>query len=123
MTGPASRRGFLSSLATLPLIGGSMALIGSPSAVAAPISLALVERYTDWLAVEYGEAIIERSMMRDPAKAAWHGRWRREWCRENGTLCDIHRADRFLVPPEYPPSARAALVLSAVGCDWRETGL
>lgn len=49
MSGPASRRGFLSGLATLPLIGGSVALIGSPSAVAEPLNQRLLDAYDEFL--------------------------------------------------------------------------
>ena len=37
------RRDFLRSLAALPLIGGSVALIGQPVAAATPVNLALAE--------------------------------------------------------------------------------
>ena len=115
---PTSRRSFLSGLATLPLIGGSVALIGAPSAVAEPVTLPLVERYVDWLSVELGEAIIERSVLREPVYKAQTERWRREWCRDNGTLCGMEGQHRFLVPPAELPSSHAALVLSTVGCGW-----
>lgn len=49
MTGPASRRGFLSGLATLPLIGGSVALIGSPTAAAVPVTGGTIATYIAWL--------------------------------------------------------------------------
>ena len=58
MTAPASRRGFLRGLTTLPLIGGSVALIGKPSAVAVPVSDELRTRYLGWLAREYVEAFV-----------------------------------------------------------------
>lgn len=47
-----SRRGFLRGLATLPLIGGSVTLIGSPSASAVPVTKALVDSYDAWLEYE-----------------------------------------------------------------------
>ena len=52
MTTPASRRGFLSGLATLPLIGGSVALIGSPTAAAAPVTGGTIATYIAWLDAE-----------------------------------------------------------------------
>ena len=113
------RRGFLRGLLSLPLIGGGITLIGTPSAVAEPVTLPLFERYVDWLSVELGEAIIERSVLREPVYKAQTERWRREWCRGNGTLCGLEGQHRFLIPPAELPSARAALVLSTVGCDWR----
>ncbi|WP_419830628.1 hypothetical protein [Methylobacterium sp.] len=52
MTAPASRRGFLRGLTTLPLIGGSVALIGAPSAVAASITPGMLATYSAWLDIE-----------------------------------------------------------------------
>lgn len=123
MGAPASRRGFLSGLATLPLIGGSVALIGSPSAVAEPTSRALLESYDTFLVYErcrlkaemYGpgsywdglpgaEDALVMALGFIPANNAgmrWHGSASHEGS---------------------PPSSRAALVLSAAGIDWREGG-
>ena len=47
-----SRRGFLRSLTTLPLIGGSVALIGSPTAAAVPVTGGMVATYLAWLHFE-----------------------------------------------------------------------
>ena len=44
---PASRRGFLRGLTTLPLIGGGVALIGAPSAVAEPVTRSMLETYSE----------------------------------------------------------------------------
>ncbi len=52
MNAPASRRGFLRGLTTLPLIGGSVALIGAPSAVAAPVTPGMLATYSAWLDIE-----------------------------------------------------------------------
>lgn len=49
---PASRRGFLSGLTTLPLIGGSVALIGSPVRAAPPVTPGMLATYSCWLAYE-----------------------------------------------------------------------
>ena len=49
----SDRRTFLRGLATLPLIGGSVALIGKPTAAAVPVTDALLERYTSWLIKEH----------------------------------------------------------------------
>ncbi|MCJ2031265.1 hypothetical protein MKK50_18015 [Methylobacterium sp. J-043] len=124
-----SRRGFLRGLVSLPLIGGGVTLIGSPSAVAEPVTLALMYRYRDWLATEYGETLIEMEPLTHPQRLS-HPHvmpdaqaWRREWCRENWTIADrATDPDRFRQPPAHAPSTRAALVLSAVGHDWREGG-
>ncbi|WP_158808440.1 hypothetical protein [Beijerinckia sp. L45] len=113
-----ARRTFLGRLATLPLIGGSVALIGNPTAVAEAVTLPLLDLYADWLAVEYGECLIERSGFKQPEHAADAMCWRREWCRDNLTLNP--RGDRFLAAPSTPASSRAAVVLSAVDYEWRE---
>lgn len=110
------RRGFLRGLASLPLLGGSIALIGAPSAAAVPVTTALLEGYRDWLATEYGETLIELAPRYQPEHAAFVSSWRREWCREHSTLNPEQLAsDRFAVPPIVPPSARAAVILSAAG--------
>lgn len=105
MSGPASRRGFLSGLATLPLIGGSVALIGSPSAVAEPISARLLTDYETWLACELHQLSRE---VHPESPVHYMSLYTPAW--------DWHDERVDLVRP----STRAALVLSAVGCDWRE---
>ncbi|MHC2017158.1 hypothetical protein [Methylobacterium sp. CM6247] len=52
MSGPASRRGFLSGLASLPLIGGSVTLIGKPTAAAVSVTGGTVATYLAWLHFE-----------------------------------------------------------------------
>jgi hypothetical protein len=111
MSGPASRRGFLRGLTTLPLIGGSVSLIGQPTAVAASPSRGLLLAYNEWL-------FMERRLL---CKEAWPGTGAEHFVPVNTGASDFH------IPP-YPaswtelpqPSTRAALVLSAVGCVWRE---
>ena len=49
---PMPRRGFLAGLAKLPLIGGSVALIGQPKAVAGQATPEMIEAYKTWLALE-----------------------------------------------------------------------
>ena len=49
----APRRAFLRGLTTLPLIGGSVALIGKPTAAAVPVTLQLAEAYLGWLRLEH----------------------------------------------------------------------
>jgi hypothetical protein len=122
MSGPASRRGFLSGLVSLPLIGGAVTLIGSPVAAAEPISRALIDSYDAWLFYERRRLKAEKigpamdwdtPGHEDAFKVAWdfvpvaNGGFRYSTSR-NGIAA--------------PPSTRAALVLSAVGCDWREGG-
>lgn len=119
---PASRRGFLWGLTTLPLIGGSVALIGAPSAVAGTSSRECVDSYLAWLHYEqravhdahYGgpSATINgkphRLVPMDNAGAGFHfpGRLTDGWWERVGA----------------EGIARAPVVLAAAGCDWREGG-
>ena len=112
------RRGFLRGLASLPLIGGSVALLGSPTAAAVPVSEALMTRYVAWLAREHAEALIEYEGFRSANRPAPERRalqeWRSEWIRQplfwfpDDTTADA--AVRAALP-----STRAAVVLSAAG--------
>lgn len=102
------RRGFLRGLLALPFIGGGLALIGAPTAVAEPVSEALLREYHDWLLLERrliaqeitGSESSEPGLFRK-SSLAWHERHM-----PGGAGAS-------------PPSTRAALVLSTVGCDWR----
>ena len=114
---PHDRRGFLRGLASLPLIGGSVALIGSPTQAAVPVTQALQDRYIAWLANEHAAALFEREM---PGSVTNEERVR---------LCTDWHFARVRVPmwwfPEAPdveratayskPSKRAAVILSAAG--------
>jgi hypothetical protein len=102
------RRAFLASLAALPMLGGSVALIGQPTAAAVRVTDGLLRNYEAWLAWErydlqrelWGEAVAIKSttfLAVNLPGEQWHRPWR------DGETC-----------PE--PSTRAALVLSAVGC-------
>jgi len=53
MTAPHDRRGFLRGLATLPLIGGSVAILGKPTQAAVPVTMDLVQSYHAWLHYEH----------------------------------------------------------------------
>lgn len=113
----SDRRSFLRGLTTLPLIGGSLALIGNPTAAAVPCSDMLLDSYVAFLAHEHRAALIESELRvtRDP--------YRREriasgivpmfWFPDDvcaRSLCE-----------QIKPSTRAAVVLSAVGLPiWRE---
>jgi len=46
------RRGFLRSLVSLPMLGGGVALIGTPHAVAEPITTGLMQSYRRFLTTE-----------------------------------------------------------------------
>ena len=63
------RRSFLRGLASLPLIGGGVTLIGNPTAAAVPVTDALHARYTAWLAHEHRAAMKEHA--RRAALALW----------------------------------------------------
>ena len=114
MTAPASRRGFLRGLVSLPLVGGGVAILGDPMAVAAPVTPRLLGAYSEWLRVERNLLHLELFPDADPRA--------RPYLVPPGAGAARH----FHAPPhpgswrDLPPaSARAALVSSAVGCDWR----
>jgi len=124
MTDPANRRGFLRGLVSLPLIGGSAPLVGAPSAVAVSTSLPLLKRYAAWLAQEHGRVHDEFLRL---APADQH-----HWGRPDPAFAPM-RPIGDLVTSHWPQDqvaiahaqtglagARAALVLSTVGCDWQE---
>ena len=52
MSAPSDRRGFLRGLVSLPLIGGGVTLIGSPTAAATPITPGMLATYSAWLEYE-----------------------------------------------------------------------
>lgn len=107
----SDRRGFLRGLATLPLIGGSVVLIGSPSAAAVPVTDALLRRYVTFVAREHASALrelAEREMPHrfEPGAEPWHPPM---WWMPDGDLvtrCLVEGAE---------PSTRAAVILSAAG--------
>ena len=107
MTGPHDRRGFLRGLATLPLLGGGVTLIGQPTASAEPVTEALLDSYNAWLLMERAYLMKER-----------HGR-PADYFHPN-TPGGMYHWRAFGEPTGPAPSSRAAVVLSAVGCDWRE---
>jgi hypothetical protein len=122
------RRGFLRSLAALPLIGGSVSLIGAPTAAAVPTTPDMIEAYKTWLAME--SRFLTWEMAGDPI---FIERYRHdlEVDSDRRQLADrIGRSLAFVGDsgnyhfdvPGAAPSTRAALVLSAVGCDWRRDG-
>lgn len=118
--GAMLRRGFLRQLCTLPMLGGSIALIGAPVAVAEPVTPALFHRYAAWIAREHVEVIAEltRFKHRGDEYLEEYVEHDRRWAEGYG----FFRTDDAIArahPMAALPSTRAALVLSAVGCDWR----
>jgi hypothetical protein len=82
-------------------------LIGSPSAAAVPVTEDLLESYNAWLIQERRHLLFEMYPGKDydnwrPKTAGGMYHWR--------ALADQHPI----------PSSRAAVVLSAVGCGWRQ---
>ena len=95
------RRTFLRGLASLPLIGGSVAILGQPTAAAVPVTPFLMADYADFLGLErwrvlsglYGDLGAQRATCSLPC----HGeQW--EWHRTSG-----------------PPSTRASVVMATAG--------
>ena len=130
----ADRRGFLRQLASLPLIGGGVTLIGQPKAVAEPITRQLMFEYGQWLSWE-----------RVAAYRVINGN-RSSWPDDEASGLEYHRAYAVAQHMHGPlagrdtyegqnanlrshayrwhreaaaATARAALVLSTVGVDWR----
>lgn len=119
---PGSRRGFLRGLASLPLIGGAMALIGAPVAVAEPRTREQLTRYLAWLANEHAAALLElRYGLGDSSDVDWigdHAGWASN--RLETPLYwfpDAPDVERAVIAAR--PSTRAAIVMAAVGCDGR----
>lgn len=120
MTTLGNRRGFLRGLTTLPLIGGSVALIGTPAAVAEPVTPRLLREYHDWL-------MYEQSCLRREIEGGSPSRFGLEnvygsalrWHRARGEL-RLDTEGESMGDGMSFPSTRAALVLSTVGCDWQE---
>ena len=119
MSVPQDRRGFLRGLASLPLVGGSVALIGQPSAVAEPVTDRLMWSYKEWLFFEHRMISYELAGYDLPLAheierigggdvTDWHFQWSREGMRGPAGWIDAPQ-----------PSTRAALVLSTVDCDWK----
>lgn len=117
MGAPDSRRGFLRGLASLPLIGGSVALIGTPSAVAEPVSDILLETYDTWL--EYERRWLQWERYRTMPGIRVEPPM---FVQLTGKRFDYYHLDnlaaRYHGGDEPPASTRAALVLSTVGCGW-----
>lgn len=106
------RRGFLRGLTTLPLVGGSVSMIGSPTRADVPITRDLLENYATWLDMERRWLAWERC---GDDKSQFDMLYRTIWLE-----CPVGSFH----PDSGQPSARAAMVLSAVGCPlYSEEGL
>ena len=102
-----ARRGFLRGLATLPLIGGGVSLIGSPTRAAVPVTDELLWNHSQWLSTERSLLVYEMGRQTETD---------RHW-RDHGLRFRLDNpAGRFHQSDTLPPSTRAAVVLSAVGC-------
>lgn len=112
----SDRRAFLRGLAALPLVGGSVALIGQPSAVAVPATIACLEAYKTFLIREL--RVLAWDLADLPHYRSWlsSDRVKRSEMLEQIQLCGGYR-EGF---GDERPASRAALVLSAVGASWRE---
>lgn len=120
MSRPDSRRGFLRGLTTLPLIGGSVALISTPSAVAEPVTRDMLDSYDAWLFYERRFFRFERYGTAD-GDLGYDGRFviADTVTGKNFDYVSLANAGgRFHGPDTAPATSRAALVLSAVGCGW-----
>lgn len=113
----SDRRSFLRGLATLPLIGGSVALVGEPSAAAVPVTDELMFSYKSWLHMEHRmvshelaghdlkrACAIEACFPAGNAGYRWHMQWARPGARGPAGWIDAPQ-----------PSTRAAVILSAAG--------
>ncbi len=108
----ADRRSFLRGLATLPLIGGSVAILGRPTQAAVPVTHDMLCAYDQWLFYErrlllieqYQHLGLEMSNVMEGAVPL-------------NTAADAFHFPRVGSWRDAPqPSTRAAVVLSAVGC-------
>lgn len=123
------RRDFLRGLVALPLVGGAIELLGNPRAVALPATDQLMFEYSQWLDWELVKVqqqrhhgwsgkrgYLEEHSAYDVASHL-HGAGPRDehWKGVNaGLRSHAHRWHNGALPA----SARAALVLATVGCDW-----
>ena len=119
---PSTRRGFLRGLTTLPLIGGGVTLIGNPTKAAEPVTRHLLDCYDTWLFYERRFLRFERFGSGD---TDWGYDQRFAFVdRSTGKAFDFvtmaHAGGRYHGLDTPQPSSRAAVVLSAVGCDWKE---
>ena len=115
-------RDFLRGLASLPLIGGGVTILGNPTAAAVPVTPHLMQSYLTWLEYEHRMTAFEMAghqieASKEIRKQVWFdtpgGEFHWQW--SDG---------RYYGPAGWAgapqPSTRAAIVLSAVGCSVTE---
>lgn len=109
----SGRRTFLRGLASLPLIGGSVAILGQPTRAAAPVETWMLDRYCGFLAIELRESVIQvREMLYASHPERWPGI--REHVEESMWAPDFPQMIARLAP--HRPADRCQIVMSAVGC-------
>lgn len=116
-----SRRGFLRNLASLPLIGGGLTLIGSPTAAAVPVTPDLLDSYDAWLHFERRWLQFERFGAKGTERDKLADGWVFLNERTGRAYSDMVRCANgggHYHGNVAPASTRAAVVLSAVGCGW-----
>lgn len=107
----ASRRGFLSGLARLPLIGGGITLIGAPTKAAVPVTPQLMKTYQDWLLGEWYRTCNEQRQAESNEQTFYP----KDYAGPGGRF---HLTAEGGWNDATLPSSRAAVVLSTVGCGW-----
>ena len=114
----SDRRTFLRGLASLPLLGGSIAILGQPTQAAVPVTPELLKSYKSWLFMEHRMVSYEMAghdlkrsrriehieWFEDTPGEEWHLQWAREGMRGPAGWVDAPQ-----------PSTRAAVILSAAG--------
>lgn len=109
------RRGFLRSLVSLPLIGGGVTLIGTPTAAAVPVTRDLLERYQAFLLAEAAEATCERDLLCHP-EHPYLLEQRRQWCKEMRWYDGADARPEIMAHVRAAPAgSRAAVELAAAG--------
>jgi len=105
-----ARRGFLRSLASLPLVGGSVTLIGSPTRADVPVTDDLLHTYDTFLDFERRYLNWERAR---GDRETFRGLMGHTYLQNPAASFDYAGQRGGL-----GPSDRAALILSAAGCGW-----
>ena len=113
----SDRRTFLRGLASLPLIGGGVTLIGNPTAAAVPVTDKLLSAYDGWLDLERSWLMMERYGQHtavDDDAGRPHVVWRD---RQTGKCWALNAASSFSGFDHRGAASRAAVVLAAAGAD------